>query len=401
MFDQPDRSRGFRSGTFRPRRSFSEGCLALVFALLANLDLASCALAQNAEEELAGGILAIAGAAVITQTDLDAAIDRRFAELRLTSNYEPGILEPMRGQFAVDLLDEMIDQQLLLQEAGRKLGKRSIEEIIPDERVFQEIDARVESMRKEGHPYRTRQDYFDLEERDFGRSRGEVLRELRENMLVQHYLWEQILRRVDKFVSPRAARAFYRENLHEFTTPISVSFRQIRINADFQSHERVKAIKAQLAAGEDFVKVAARFGQNFEQNPQKRGMLWQKSFEELKEWGHPYPQIVSSMRKGEFNGPFRHRNQIFFIKLEDVVDGKPMTYAAALPVIEKRIRGERHKLQLERFLADLREDVGVEILDVALRTKIEERKRLGRDGSLHPQIDPGPRPETAPEAGGS
>ncbi len=303
-------------------------------------------------------IVAIVEQRPISRKQFLAEYQRRLEEYSAVLSSR---VEPMNKSFVVrEVLGDLVHNELLVQAALRKAGGRELNEIVTSERALAEVDRRVEDLKKRGYSeFSSREDYFASQLKRFGQKREQVLADLRKRVLVNTYLWEEVFRDLDRFISPSESRSYYHSNLEEFTTPLGYSYRRISFQDGFNTSERVKKVQEALADGEPFVDVARKYSEEFS-NEKLRGRQWDKTYEEVKGMPYPFPQIIQGMKPGEVSPPRKVQGAVVFVRLESVRTGDPLSYPEAQPRIERLLLTRRHEARTRVLVDRLRRYARVE-----------------------------------------
>src|SRR2546425_1803663 len=298
-----------------------------------------------------GGIVAIVGDDVITQNELDERVERKRIEL--TQRYPPSVVEAEIPRLSRWVLDQMIDDKLILalvKKDEEKEGKPSITEADLDAEIRREI----ERLRKMGVAVAEPEDFYRLElERDH-MTREQYRAFIKDKLAANKYLWQKVFQPGGGFASPHELRSYYLNHLEEFTNPVEISFRQIDVPPSRSNAAILEQVEKALKSGVPFVDVAKQVAEALGGDPGSAGRLIKKSFEELKDYSAPIRETLRRLKKGEVSGRVLTESGVHWYQVEDVVEGKPKTYAEVQPEIEERIREEYNQAELDAFLTKLR-----------------------------------------------
>ena len=316
--------------------------------------------APEVQERRLGGIAAIVGNKVITRADLKKELIRRITEITARVKISPGEINRRREEKL--LLEQMINRELILQAALGLLPGRNIETGVPLEIVMNYIDRDIEKFQKTGYrQFATRDDYFARYKSEFGTSREDVIRKIRETILTNDYLYREVLPKIDRFISPVQSRAYYRSHREKFSTPEAVVFQQIVFSADFNLNEKIRLVNEGLAAGQPFGELAVKYSEEHQANPKLRARLDTVRYSDLDDYQYPIPQVLKSLSKGQVSGPHRAKAGVYFFRMADIVKGEPRGYEQAQEEIESTLLNERHRIARAQDLRRLREASHVEI----------------------------------------
>ena len=306
-----------------------------------------------------GGIVAIVNDDVITWAELDIWVRRQRAGLE--RSYSPAVVEREMLRLQHMLLDRMIENRLVLQ-LVRKEEQKDGKSFVSEADVDQEIKEELKSLQDQGLPISTMEELFRFwRERD-GVDREELRRYIKDQLAVQFYLQRHVFT-PNLFVSPQELRAYYLKHVKEFTTPVAISFYQIKVPRSHPEAELiVLEIEKGLKAGADFCELAKKYDQDALQgDPDSACRLWTKTFEELKNWHKPIPETLQKMKKTEISPRIVSAVGIHFLKVHDVIEGASKPFAEVQEEITRRIRMERNQEQMSQFFDKLKKKARIEI----------------------------------------
>jgi len=301
-----------------------------------------------------GGIVAIAGPDVITQAELDKRVQQSRAQL--AELYPSSVLEGELARISWMTLERMIDNKLVLQLVKREEEKNEGRSFVSEVDVDRALERQLEFHRERSPMIRTTEDLYRMVRETQGLSRDEYRKFLKEQIAIEGYLRQNVLRYVDSFVSPEAARLYYKTHLDEFTNPVEISFRYILIRLSREdAWARRLAVHKGIKENQPFLELAKKYSEEaIEGDADAAGRLWRKSFEELKSWHSPIPEVLRKLKKGQVSEGILTVRGLQYFYVEDVVEGKPRTFSEAQEDIRKKIREAREQSQLDDFMKQLR-----------------------------------------------
>ncbi len=332
----------------------------------------------------AGGIVAVVGDTVITQTELDRM--GAYGRYQTSSDYPQPLVDWHRLQRQHAILDRLIDDKLILHRV-QIIEKKEGKDYITEGHIDMELAQRVKRLKKEGNVAHSVEDLYRAYRESLGMNPRETRKFLRDQMSLEKYMWREIYpKRVNRWVSPEESRYYYRSNIDQFTTPERISLRQIfipRTRRDAQI--AVEGIEQALKNAADFVELARTYSQEvLDGLVDQAGRVREYSFAELKSWHPPLPQELRRMKRGEVSGPIVTRSVIHFIKVEDVVSGAPEPFSRAHPQIQRLLIFDRRRIAEQKFLAEERRKTRVEIFLPPLPEKVERPSAV--KGGLQQEI---------------
>ena len=241
---------------FRQRMKFSSGFLALPAAVL--FLVPSPAEGQQAPQgiELVERVIAVVGDSVILMTELESFLLQMEARgwARPT---EPAELLEAR----LEIVEQLIDQQLIIQEAAKDTLLTVSEEELED-RVQQEIEGQV---RQFGTLSRLRQVLAE-QNMTLAVYREQQKNAIRRQLLQERYFAKRGQDASDIIVTEEEARTYFIENPELFAErPPTIFFANIQLEPEATDAAKAEALAeadsvfALLQDGEEFAELAARF----------------------------------------------------------------------------------------------------------------------------------------------
>lgn len=312
------------------------------------------------EENRAGGIAAIVGNKVISRSRLRKKVDQRIRALVARQQVAPAAIN--RRQQELPILSEMVNKELIIQAQLVSYPGEEIEDLVSLDNVMAQIDREIQNRRKAGQKeVKLRQDFFDIQKNEQGLSREEVIREIREKMLSEMYLWQEVYGRLDTFVPPAESRAYYRSHREEFTPSLEVHYQRIKIFDNADAFGAVQSVRQGLQEGKPFSALAMAHSEEFQGNPKLRATVFKNKFSELDDFAYPIPLILKSLREGRSSGPDRAQGAFWFFRMKEIIKGEPKTYKEAQGAIENRLLAARRKIAYHQLIERLKSSTRVEV----------------------------------------
>jgi len=318
--------------------------------------------AAAVQERRLGGIAAIVGDKVISRARLRKKVDRQIRAIMAQRQVAAAAINRRREELRI--LDEMINKELILQAQLVVYPGRELEDLVLMNNVMAFVDREIDRLRKAGEKQiATRQQFFEAQEAQLGIGRDEAVREIREKMFSEMYLWEEVYSKLDRFVAPAQLRAFFKNNPDAFATPQEVSYQRIKIFDDANCLGKIKGVQAGLQAGTPFGELARAFSDEFQGNPKLRATLFNNKFAGLEDFPFPIPVILKRLREGEHSGPDRAQGAFWFFKMGKIIKGEPKTFKEVQVGIENKLLTERRRLAYNQLIERLRADTRVEVFN--------------------------------------
>jgi len=297
--------------------------------------------------EAPGGIVAIVADEPITQDALELASSLRRSEP--LQQLPQAVIDREYPKFQRRVLQRMVDDAIILQ-LVKKEEKKGGRPYATEAEIDRHIEEMAKLLKKEGQPVNSPEDLYRLARVKNDRTREQFRDDVRKKLSIDNYLLLHVFRADDGFVSPADARYYYMRHRNEFTTPVTISFREIVLQPK-RSHEALlQLIEERLRDGDDFVEVKRKI---FEGETDEREVerIWVKSFEELKEWHWPIADVLRDMKKGEVSERVHTANgDVRYFKVEEVEEGEPIPFTEAQLYIERKLRSDRRNNRLRNWL---------------------------------------------------
>lgn len=303
-------------------------------------------LSSAASAKIVDRIVAQVNNDIITLSDLN----REMAQVRqeLAARYTGEQLEQEVKNAEKDVLEELIRQKLLLQKAT-ELGF--------DANVDIQVSAYIERMRKENN-------IPDMQEFERAlQQQGLTLASYRE------YLRNQIVTQslVSEFVSSRITllseevERYYKDHAAEFTTLEEVTLSEIIIpveGSESEAKARAEEIHERLTQGEAFATMASQYSKG--PTASKGGGIGTYQVQKL---NTEIAKAIETVKEGDFTPLLRTKEDFTIYRVDS---RKP---AATRPLDEVRdnikdsLFRQKFTPELERFVAQLKEDAYIQIFD--------------------------------------
>lgn len=314
----------------------------LFLTLILLFPVFSFAVRQEVVEE----IVAIVNDDIITLSDYRDAygINYRLLQAQFKGEDFKKQLEFMKK----NLLDQLITERLLLQEANK------MENLNVDEQVRMFID----NLKKENS--------IDSDEElkrilmQQGTSYEEWRRTLTENMMKEAVIFSEVQRNI--VVEEVEIVNYYKLHSEEFTEPPEFKLKAITLTSGSGSDEGIEAKKQEISrkitAGEDFGALASEYSEGPEKESGgdlgdfKKGDL-AKELEEA----------VENLKQGEVTPWIHFRNGWYLLKLVEKKEARLKTFEEARDDIEKKLFAEEAQVKYEEFMKALREKSYIKILN--------------------------------------
>jgi peptidyl-prolyl cis-trans isomerase SurA len=285
---------------------------------------------------------------IVTKTEFE---QRQIAALRQRqelANVTPDSPELKKAiaEITPDLILSAVDELLLVQR-GRELGYA-----LGDEQ-FATI---LENIKKENKLETDEQ--FQAALKQEGLTLPELRRSLERQMLISRVQQTEVMSKIS--VTEEEAKAYYEKHRAEFTTPSSITLREILvevprtekgINAAQDEEARAKAedIRKRLLAGEPFPRLAA----DLSEAPSKAngGLVGPIDSTDL---APALQDMIRQMKPGDLTEVIRTTRGYQILKLETKTEETVKSFDAARTEIGDRVADEKRRGETQKYIEKLR-----------------------------------------------
>lgn len=321
---------------------------------------------------------------IITKTDLE---DRQVSALRQRNRNVTAddletdaelrrVLDEVTPQLLVDAVDEMIIVQ-----RGRELGYR-----LSDEQ-FTRILANI----REENKIET-DEQFQAALRQEGMTIDDLRRSLERTMIIQQVQGDAVGRVT---MTEGEARSYYDNHPNEFTTPASVTLREIlvavpaaqppagttgsaaqpmfNVALEEEALEKARALRTRALAGEDFGQIAAN--ESDAASKANGGLIGPIQRDEL---DPRLETLIETLQVGDVTEPLRTPRGFQLLKLESLTPATRLTFDQARDQIAGRVVAEKRQAEFEKYMSRLRDQAIIEWKNEPLRQVYEKARAAGR-----------------------
>ncbi len=313
----------------RRHRGFATGCLAttLLVLLLAN---------QAAAGSKA---VAVVNGVTITERDLKAAVNKKIPMASYHARVSQEKLQEIRSQ----ALEEIIDEELLYQEARRRNLR-----VDP-----KEVDRRVERMKSAYSSDKA----FRQALAESGYSYRQWTSEIRRGLLIQKLLQIEVFGKVA--VTDDDVRAYYQANRRKFHLPERWKLRHILISVDPGAMaagweaglKKAEKVYQRLQSGEEFSKLAKELSADSTSRSKGGDIGWIHAGQLIAE----LDEAVRNMKVGDISKPIRTIYGFHILKLEGVKPPKQLAFDEIDRVrLKEQLKKKKQRQRRKEFLSSLR-----------------------------------------------
>ncbi len=285
---------------------------------------------------------------IVTKTEFE---QRQIAALRQRqelANVSPNSPELKKAiaEITPDLILSAVDELLLVQR-GRELGYA-----LGDEQ-FASI---LENIKKENKLETDEQ--FQAALKQEGLTLPELRRSLERQMLISRVQQTEVMSKIS--VTEDEAKAYYEKHQAEFTTPSTITLREVLIEVpknekginaaqDEEARARAEDVRRRLLAGEPFPRLAA----DLSDAPSKAngGLIGPISSTDL---APALSDMIRKMKPGDLTEIIRTTRGYQILKLESKTDETTRSFEEARTEIGDRVADEKRRGETQKYIEKLR-----------------------------------------------
>ncbi|MDD5255725.1 MAG: peptidyl-prolyl cis-trans isomerase [Candidatus Omnitrophica bacterium] len=267
-------------------------------------------------------IIAVVNNDIITQKDYDDFLN--FMRVQLSQEYDEEELEEKIASMKTDLLDRLIEDRLILQEAMRI-------KIQPDEA---KVKARINDLKKQ---YETDAEFHQALSRQ-GLVQADLEKRIRDQLLMFTVVDAKVRSKV--IVTPAEITAYYQEHAQDFRSPL-----KRRVSYVLCDSKRVaEEVQSALNSSDDFAAVAASFNLT-------PGTLSAAKDQSLKK---EIEEVVFRLKLKEVSSPVAIGDSYYIFRLEELIPAEVLSLAQAQEHIRGALYEEKLKQIMDSWIQEMR-----------------------------------------------
>jgi peptidyl-prolyl cis-trans isomerase SurA len=316
---------------------------------------------------------------IITKSELE---ERQIGALR-QRNLNPDVLKnddqlkKALAEVTPQLLVNAIDELLVIQ-LGREKGLRLSDE---------QFNRWLSSMRKDQNLEDDKR--FEAALKQEGMTISDIRRNVEKQFLLQQVQTEEFGGKLQ--LTEQEVRQYYDANPKEFVEPASVTLREIMIEVpttsqqgraminvgkDDEAQQKAQAVRARLAAGEDFAKVAAEVSASA--SKANGGLVGPITTSELSPELH---KLLDSMKPGDITQPIRAAKGYQILKLETSKPTAQRPFDSVRDLVAEKVYQERSRVEMRKFIERVRRQAIIVWKNEELRKAYEQAVAAMATGS--------------------
>jgi peptidyl-prolyl cis-trans isomerase SurA len=312
--------------------------------------------ATAARSEVIEQILVKVNGEILTKTDLET---RQVQALRaqgknIDLNTEKGNAELRKAlnEVTPGLLVSSVDEMLMVQR-GKELGYKLSDEQF--KRVLENLKTQNKIENDEQLQAALKQE---------GMTMSDLRRNMERQMLYSNVQQVEVFARVA--VTEEEARKYYDAHMSEFTTPSSIMLREILVAvpsdsrgfnaaADETAKSKAAQVRARIAKGEAFEKVAAEASDAA--SKANGGLLGPLNATEL---SADFRKVIDGLKTGEMTQVIRTQRGYQILKLESATQAQTLLFEQAREQISERVVTDKRRDEFQKYIAKLRSQAIIE-----------------------------------------
>ena len=295
----------------------------LIIAVSCQLSAVSCEI--FAEDK----IIAIVNNEIITQKDLDDSIN--FMRVQFSQKYKGEQLEDKIQSMKSDLMQRLIEERLILQEAKKKNIK------IDDSR----IKAKINELKKRYNSEREFQDALSEQ----GMVEADLETKIREQALMFSLIDSEV--RSKLVVKPVEITDFYNKNNAEFMLPEQREFQSLVVD----NESKAKDIFISLQVGKDINNLAKEYSLTANNFSAFKGEL-KKDLED----------VLFNLKIGQITEPIKIKESFYVFKLNKINQSRQQTLAEAQDNIYNLLYENKLQEALAKWIDGLKKSAYIKIV---------------------------------------
>lgn len=274
-------------------------------------------------------IVAIVNKDAITQKDLDGFVN--FTRMQMSSSYEGEELDKKIASLKPQLIDRLIEDRLILQEA-KKSGIK-----IDNDKISERVDGI-----KKAYPSDS---VFQAALKQQGLSQADLENKIREQLLLYNIIDLKIRRAI--LINPTEVTAFYQEHKKDIVTPERREF----MAATMDTPQLASKVFSALRHNDDPDEIAGRYGVVFNNlDASGRGHL-KKEVED----------VVFKLKEGEVSTPVKIDSKYYIFRLNKITAPRQETLAESQERIYNMLLEKKMQEKLTEWIDGLKSQAYVKV----------------------------------------
>jgi peptidyl-prolyl cis-trans isomerase SurA len=313
---------------------------------------------------------------IFTKTELE---ERQVGALRqmgqvadLKNHPSDAQLRKVLDDVTPELVVNVVDEMLILQR-GRELGYKMSEEQFQSYLDNIKKDSKIET-----------EEQFQAALKQENMTMADLRKNVEKTIIMSRVQQNEVVGRLA--VSDGDARRYYEAHAKEFTTPQSITLREIfvtvpgdgktiNVGLDEEAQEKANQIRKRALAGESFEKLAAELSDA--PSRANAGLIGPLNFSEL---SPDLQKLVEGMKPGDISPVLRAQKGYQILKLESSSAAETLPFEQAREQIGEKVFAEKRKAEFDKYLTKLRGEAIIEFKNADIKKAYQaglERMKAG------------------------
>jgi len=319
--------------------------------------------------EIIEQILVKVNGEIFTKSDLEqrqvAALRQKGQAIDLKSDLSNAQLRTALDEITPQIMVDAVDEMLVVQrgkELGYKLGDEQFKSVLDNIKKENKMES---------------EEQFQAALKAENMTLADLRRNLERQMIQQRVQQNEVLGKIG--VTDDEARRYYEAHMNEFTTPPSVTLREILITVstdakglnvatDEAAKARAEEIRKRVTSGgESFEKLAAEVSDS----PSKAnaGLIGPLSVNDI---SPELRKLIESMKPGDVAELVRTSRGYQILKLEAITPTQTLPLDQAREQISERVFTDKRRAEFQKYLVKLRTQAIIEWKNEDVRKAFEE-----------------------------
>lgn len=275
-------------------------------------------------------IIAVVNNDIVTQKDLNDFIN--FMRMQLSKEYEGKELEKRIQSMKLDLLDRLIEDRLILQEAKKNNIK------CDEDRV----KARINEIKR----HYTSEVEFQNDLAKQGLVQADIESKIREQLLMYNIVEQKVRDKI--VVRPDEVTDFYNKNIKEFHTGEERELEVIVL----ENEDLARTLVYNLKSGQKLEDLATRYPITVNQLKARHGEELRKDIEDA----------VFKLTIGEISAPIKVDDKYYIFKLDNIIPSRQLTLSEVQDKIHNFLLEKKMQEELKEWLDELKKQSYIKVI---------------------------------------
>jgi peptidyl-prolyl cis-trans isomerase SurA len=329
-----------------------------------------------ARAEIIEQVLIKVNGEIFTKTELEerqvSALRQMGQQADMKNNPSDAQLRKMLDDVTPELVVNIVDEVLILQR-GRELGYKMSEE---------QFQSYLENIKKDSKIETEEQFQAALKQENM--TMPELRKNVEKTIIMSRVQQNEVVGRLA--VSDTDARRYYEAHAKEFTTPQSITLREIfvtvpgdgktiNVGLDEEAREKANQIRQRAVALESFEKLAAEVSDA--PSRANAGLIGPLNLSEL---SPDLQKLVEGMKPGDISPVLRAQKGYQMLKLESSSAAETLPFEQARDQISEKVFADKRKAEFDKYLTKLRAEAIIEFRNTDIKKAYEvglERMKAG------------------------